>query len=526
MLRTYISHYADRLKISWEQLLGLGKINVADPNEKFSMSFLAANLAQEVNGVSWLHGEVSKEIFKGMWPGYMAEELHISYVTNGVHYPTWAAPEWKKIEESLFGEDFKNHHYDKKCFEQIYTVPDAVVYEVRTKLRKRLIDHVKELLKDEVAASYFTPRQVIQIRETLRDDILTIGFARRFATYKRAHLLFRNLERLDEIVNNPKHPVQFIFAGKAHPADKAGQDLIKRIVEVSKYPQFLGKIIFLPNYDMDLAKKLVQGVDVWMNTPTRPQEASGTSGEKAAMNGVMHFSVLDGWWVEGYREGAGWALPMERTFSDQHFQDELDAELIYNTIEEQIAPKYYDRGSDGIPHAWVEAVKKCVADVASRFTTNRMLADYEERFYDKLCARKREIVAGDYMLARQIAAWKRKVSAAWNNVKVVDVQRVKIDNEAIYVGSDYHFEVTLNIDTLRPEDIGAELVIAKQIVGSRSVEVVRTIPLRRSKAEGNRVTYVLDYSPDQAGTFDVALRIHPENPRLPHRMDFALVKWA
>ena len=180
-----------------------------------------------------------------MWPGYMAEELHISYVTNGVHYPTWAAPEWKKIEESLFGEDFKNHHYDKKCFEQIYTVPDAVVYEVRTKLRKRLIDHVKELLKDEVAASYFTPRQVIQIRETLRDDILTIGFARRFATYKRAHLLFRNLERLDEIVNNPKHPVQFIFAGKAHPADKAGQDLIKRIVEVSKYPQFLGKIIFL-----------------------------------------------------------------------------------------------------------------------------------------------------------------------------------------------------------------------------------------------------------------------------------------
>ena len=320
--------------------------------------------------------------------------------------------------------------------------------------------------------------------------------------------------------------MQFIFAGKAHPNDQPGQELIKRIVEVAAMPQFVGKILFLQNYDMELARRMVQGVDVWLNTPTRPLEASGTSGEKCVMNGVLQFSVLDGWWVEGYREGAGWALPMERTFSDQHFQDELDAELIYNTIEEQIAPKYYDRGSDGIPHAWVEAVKKCVADVASRFTTNRMLADYEERFYDKLCARKREIVAGDYMLARQIAAWKRKVSAAWNNVKVVDVQRVKIDNEAIYVGSDYHFEVTLNIDTLRPEDIGAELVIAKQIVGSRSVEVVRTIPLRRSKAEGNRVTYVLDYSPDQAGTFDVALRIHPENPRLPHRMDFALVKWA
>ncbi|MDE7374028.1 MAG: alpha-glucan family phosphorylase, partial [Odoribacter sp.] len=206
MLRTYISHYADRLNISWERLLGLGKINVNDPNEKFSMSFLAANLAQEVNGVSWLHGEVSKDIFKGMWPGYMAEELHVSYVTNGVHYPTWTAPEWQEVEANLFGEDFKNHHYDKKCFEEIFKVPDTVIAEVRAKLRKRLIDHIKHnILEGGVAASYFTPRQVLQIQETLRDDILTIGFARRFATYKRAHLLFRNLQRLDEIVNHPEH---------------------------------------------------------------------------------------------------------------------------------------------------------------------------------------------------------------------------------------------------------------------------------------------------------------------------------
>ena len=340
------------------------------------------------------------------------------------------------------------------------------------------------------------------------------------------YLLFTNLDRLSAIVNNKERPVQFIFAGKAHPNDKPGQDLIKRIVEVAAMPQFVGKILFLQNYDMELARRMVQGVDVWLNTPTRPLEASGTSGEKCVMNGVLQFSVLDGWWVEGYKEGAGWMLPMERTFADQGYQDELDAEMIYNTIEEQIVPKYYDRGSDGIPHQWVDSVKKCVADIASNFTTNRMLGDYEERFYNKLAARKREIVEGGYKLAREIAAWKRKVSAAWDKVRVIDVQRVRIDDEAIFVGEKYHFEVTVDIANLRPEDIGVEMVIAQQIVGGGKVNVTRTIGLKHTKTDGSRVTYALDYVPGEAGTFDVALRLYPYNPHLPHRMDFALVKWA
>ena len=523
MLRTYISHYADRLKISWEQLLGLGKINVADPNEKFSMSFLAANLAQEVNGVSWLHGEVSKEIFKGMWPGYMAEELHISYVTNGVHYPTWAAPEWKKIEESLFGEDFKNHCYDKKCFEQIYTVPDAVIYEVRTKLRKRLIDHVKELLKDEVAASYFTPRQVIQIRETLRDDILTIGFARRFATYKRAHLLFRNLERLDEIVNNPKHPVQFIFAGKAHPADKAGQDLIKRIVEVSKYPQFLGKIIFLPNYDMDLAKKLVQGVDVWMNTPTRPQEASGTSGEKAAMNGVMHFSVLDGWWVEGYRKDAGWMLPMERTFENQAMQDELDSEMIYNIIDDEIAPLFYERDANGLSPKWISYIKNTIARVASNFTTNRMLEDYEKQYYVPMSARYQKMIENDFAMAAEIAEWKKKISREWDNIELVGLDLPNRSKQIIALGKSYYGEVKLEIGELSMHEVGVELVAAEQKDGRQVIrEKHDFIPVEQV---GSVARYRIDVTADSPGLLMLAIRIYPKSELLPHRQDFALVKW-
>ncbi len=526
MIRQYMSHYPDVLGITWEQYINLGKTNPNDPNEKFSMSVLACNLSQEVNGVSWLHGEVSKDILGNMWPGYFKNELHIGYVTNGVHFPTWIATSLRRLYARYFGDGFEGHSYDIPAWQKVHNIPDEELWNERMYLKNRLIKHIRRRFSDPNQVRLDSPRQMIQIIEGIKPDVLTIGFARRFATYKRAYLLFTNLDRLAAIVNNKERPVQFIFAGKAHPNDKPGQDLIKRIVEVSAMPQFVGKILFLQNYDMELARRMVQGVDVWLNTPTRPLEASGTSGEKCVMNGVMQFSVLDGWWVEGYKEGAGWMLPMERTFADQHYQDELDAEMIYNTIEEQIAPLYYQREQDGIPHAWVASVKRCVADIASNFTTNRMLTDYEERFYNKLAARKQQIVEGGYRLAREIAAWKRKVSAAWDQVRVVDVQRVKIEKEAVFVGETYHFEVKLDIANLRPEDLGVEMVIARQIVGGEAVNVTRTVGLACSKVEGSLVTYTLDYTPDETGTYDVALRVFPRNEHLPHRMDFALVKWA
>ena len=526
MIRQYMSHYPDVLGITWEQFINLGKTNPNDPNEKFSMSVLACNLSQEVNGVSWLHGEVSKDILGNMWPGYFKNELHIGYVTNGVHFPTWVASNLRRLYARHFPEGFEGHVYNIPAWQKIYNVPDKELWEERMFLKRRLIKHIRKRYSDPNQVRLDSPRQMVQIVDGIKPDVLTIGFARRFATYKRAYLLFTNLDRLSQIVNNKERPVQFIFAGKAHPNDKPGQDLIKRIVEVSAMPQFVGKILFLQNYDMELARKMVQGVDVWLNTPTRPLEASGTSGEKCVMNGVMQFSVLDGWWVEGYKEGAGWALPMERTFADQKYQDELDAEMIYNIIEEEIVPKYYRRNSEDIPYEWVGSVKKCIADIASNFTMNRQLIDYEDRFYYKLRDRKQQIVAGDYMMAREIAAWKRKVSAAWDKVKVVDVQRVKVDNEAIFVGSQYHFEVAVNVDNLKPEDIGVELVLANQIEYGHAANVLDTIQLNRVKVEGSVVTYALDYTPGHAGTFDYALRIFPKNDRLPHRMDFALVKWA
>lgn len=523
MLKTYFWFVPDRLKITWEQLLALGRVNANDPNEKFSMSFLAANLSQEVNGVSWLHGKVSRDIFKGLYPGYMPEELHISYVTNGVHYPTWAAPEWKKIQMSVFGEKFKTHHYDKACFEGIYQVPDSMISEVRGVLRRRLIRHIKHRLADEQVTAYFTPKQIVDIQDTLRDDILTIGFARRFATYKRAHLLFRNLDRLNEIVNDPDRPVQFIFAGKAHPADQAGQDLIKRIVEVSKYPQFLGKILFLPNYDMDLARLMVQGVDVWMNTPTRPQEASGTSGEKAAMNGVMHFSVLDGWWVEGYQKDAGWALPMERAYENQEFQNELDSEMIYNIIESEIAPAFYDRAADGISASWSGYIKNTIAKVAANFTSNRMLTDYEEKFYLPMSRRYHRLRENNYAVANQIAEWKKKVSREWDSVQVDGLILPDKSKQIISLGKSYQAKVTLDLGELSIDDVGIELVAMMK--KDENLEVCFTQEFVPVSFENGKALYSIEVTPDDPGQFMLGLRIYPKNILLPHRQDFALVKW-
>ena len=525
MIRQYMSHYPDRLEITWEQFINLGKTNPNDPNEKFSMSFLACNLSQEVNGVSWLHGEVSTEILGGMWPGYFKDELHIGYVTNGVHFPTWCAANLRRLYARFFGDGFLEKDYKISAWQKVHNISNRELWDARLVLKNKLIDHIKKRVSDPKQFRFDSPRQMIRIQEALKPDVLTIGFARRFATYKRAHLLFTNLDRLNNIVNNPTCPVQFIFAGKAHPNDKPGQDLIKRIVEVAAMPQFTGKIIFLQNYDMELARRMVQGVDVWLNTPTRPLEASGTSGEKAVMNGVMQFSVLDGWWVEGYRKGGGWMLPMERTFDDQGFQDEMDAELIYNTIEEEIVPKYYRRDEENIPNDWIESVKICVADIAANFTTNRMLTDYEERFYHKLYDRNQQMVAHDYTQAREIAAWKRRVSSRWDKVHVISVKRLDMGKEAILIGHSYDIEVIVDIDGLAPEDIGVEMILSDQIIDG-NVRVVAKRELNFVREEGTQAYYSIQSTPEATGSFDMAIRVFPKNAKLPHRMDFALVKWG
>ena len=524
LLRKYLGHFPDLLKIDWTTMMGLGKIHAEDFNEKFSMSILAANVSQNINGVSMLHGAVSREIFANMYPGYLPEELsNITYVTNGVHYPTWASKEWKALHATVFGDEFATHHYDKKCFEGIYKLSDEQVWNTRKLLKKDLILNINHRLADPQQTNHYSPRQIVTISETLRDDVLTIGFARRFATYKRATLLFSDLDRLDAIVNNPKRPVQFIFAGKAHPADKAGQDLIKQIVEISKQDRFIGKIVFVPGYDITLAKRMVQGVDVWMNNPTRPQEASGTSGEKASMNGVMHFSVLDGWWVEGYKEGAGWALPQERTYDDQNYQNELDSATIYNIIENEIAPAYYETDENGLSSRWISYIKNTIAQVACNFTTNRMLTDYLNQYYLPQTERFTKLAADDYKVAREIADWKKHVRRQWQNLEVVSYTQPDASLE-LSEKNELKADLVLNLGDMKPEEIGVEMLFVSTDAKGKQ-HISESIELGLVESNDGTAHFHASILPERPGMYQVATRIYPKNSLLPHRQDFPLVKW-
>ena len=382
----YMGGYPQMLGISWDEFIGMGRTNPEDHSERFCMSTFACNTCHEVNGVSKLHGWVSQRMFAPIWNGYYPEESHVGYVTNGVHLPTWTATEWRKVYDKYFDETFLNDQSNESIWHSIYNVPDAEIWETRMALKKKLVDYIREKFAATWLKNQGDPSRVVTLLESITPNALYIGFCRRFATYKRAHLLFTDLERLSKIVNNPERPVKFIFSGKAHPADGAGQGLIKRIFEISQRPEFLGKIIFLEDYDMQLARRLVSGVDIWMNTPTRPLEASGTSGEKAEMNGVVNLSVLDGWWVEGYREGAGWALKQERTFQNQGYQDQLDAATIYSLLENEILPLYYNRNEQGFSEGWIKTIKNSIATIAPHYTMKRQLDDYYDKFYIKEAA--------------------------------------------------------------------------------------------------------------------------------------------
>lgn len=522
LFKYYMGFFPEKIGLTWNEFELLGKANVNE--DHFNMSYLASNLSQGINGVSMLHGEVSKAVLLHLYPGFMEEELEIGYVTNGVHYSTWTAQEWKEIHKKYFGDAFPATQLDFETWKNIYNVPDGEIWELRKKLRLKLIDYIKERFSDNWIKRHENPKLITEVIATLDPNVLTIGFARRFATYKRGYLLFRNLERLAEIVNDPKRPVQFIFAGKAHPADKAGQDLIKSIVEVSKRPEFRGKILFVQNYDMNLAKMLLQGVDVWLNTPTRPLEASGTSGEKGVMNGTLHFSVLDGWWVEGYQKNAGWALPAERSYDVQDFQDELDAETIYNILEDEIASAYYERNKNDVPEKWVGYIKNTIANVAPNFTTGRMIRDYQDRYYHPQFERTQKVIAEDYRLAKELAAWKYKVSSVWDDIEVKNIDFSDGITNKMKIGQAYPVKVCLDLKGLSASEIGVELVIAENEI-DQPQSIVETVEFNAENCEGTVCCYTHDFHPDNPGSFNYGFRIFPKNENLAHRQDFTYIRW-
>lgn len=519
----YMNEYPAKLGIDWGQFIDMGREH-AGSQEKFSMSVFACNCSQEVNGVSWLHGEVSKKMFSPIWPGYFPEELHVNYVTNGVHMPTWAASEWKKVYLETFPKEWYKDQSNLKMWENFNNLSEEKIWETRMSLKRKLIDYIREQFKENWMKNQGDPSRIVNALETMSANTLIIGFGRRFATYKRAHLLFTDLERLEKIVNNPDMPVQFLFTGKAHPADGGGQALIKRIIEISRMPQFLGKIVFLENYDMRLAKRLISGVDIWLNTPTRPLEASGTSGEKAQMNGVLNFSVLDGWWLEGYVEGAGWALTEKRTYENQTHQDQLDAVTIYTMLEKEIIPMYYAKNSRGYSPEWVQTIKNSVTKITPRFTTKRMMDDYFEKFYNKQAKRHAYLVANDYKKAREIAAWKENIAAHWDEIEVTKVEMPDAMLQNPNVGDSFNLAVEIDTHDLNDKGIGIELVAVRTSKHNND-KLYEVEELKLVKADGSHLRYETKYQLDYAGGLKFAFRMFPKNEELPHRMDFCYVRW-
>ena len=520
----YMGGYPSRMGISWDDLMDLGRNNPGDKGERFCMSVFACNTSQEVNGVSWLHGKVSQEMFSSIWKGYFPEESHVGYVTNGVHFPTWSATEWKELYFKYFNENFWFDQSNPKIWEAIYNVPDEEIWKTRMTMKNKLVDYIRKSFRDTWLKNQGDPSRIVSLMDKINPNALLIGFGRRFATYKRAHLLFTDLDRLSKIVNNPDYPVQFLFTGKAHPHDGAGQGLIKRIIEISRRPEFLGKIIFLENYDMQLARRLVSGVDILLNTPTRPLEASGTSGEKALMNGVVNFSVLDGWWLEGYREGAGWALTEKRTYQNQEHQDQLDAATIYSILETEILPLYYARNKKGYSEGWIKVVKNSIAQIAPHYTMKRQLDDYYSKFYCKLAKRFQTLAANDNAKAKEIAAWKEDVVAKWDSIEIVSCDKVEeLKNGDIESGKEY--TITYVIDEKGLNDaVGLELVTTYTTADGKQ-HVYSVEPFSVVKKEGDLYTFQVKHSLSNAGSFKVSYRMFPKNPELPHRQDFCYVRW-
>lgn len=524
LLRSYMYHYAHELGIDWEKFVALGKIDASNPNELFSMSHLAIRLSQEVNGVSELHGTVSQKMFNVLYPGFHSDELHIGFVTNSVHYPTWIANEWNTLYKETFGAEFINDQSNKDYWRKIQDVPAAKIMEVRQQLKKRLLDYVRTTIEEDLTKRGANPRAIFDVINKVNDNALVIGFARRFATYKRAHLLFSNLERLDKLVNDPERPVIFVFSGKAHPADKGGQALIKHIIEISQRPEFVGKVIFLENYNMEMAKFLVQGVDIWLNTPTRPKEASGTSGMKAALNGVMNLSVLDGWWAEGYRPDAGWALKKERTYENQELQNELDAETLYNTFESDIIPKYFDTNEEGYSEDWVSMIKTLIAEVAPTFTMTRMMEHYFERFYNKLALRGKQVRANDFAKAKELTHWKTKVARQWEEVRLLEIDTHDTVNHPLPAGEAFKATVNVYLGDLSAEEVGMEVVFFHRINDQEMVlKLKKSLELVSTRA--NKAVFECTLDPKMTGVYEFGFRIYPKNDSLPHQQDFALAKW-
>jgi starch phosphorylase len=517
----YLRPFCERLGLSEHALLGLGRVRPDDPGEPFSATVLALRLSTFRNGVSRLHGEVARAMWKGLWPQTPPEEIPITHITNGVHLPSWYAEETARLFDRYLGPDWLENPVDQKIWQRVHAIPDTELWRARERLRTTLVAEARRRLRQQLVARGAHPASIEGVTEVLDPDALTVGFARRFATYKRATLLFRDLDRLARIVNHPENPVQFIFAGKAHPKDQPGKDMVREIIKIAELPEFRRRIVFLEDYDIRLARVMVRGVDVWLNTPRRPLEASGTSGMKVAVNGGLNLSVLDGWWCEAYDGDNGWAIGDDQTHEDAEYQDRTESEALYALLEQTVAPMFYRRGADGLPREWIRRVKASLSTICPRFNTNRAAEEYTRRFYIPALVNWNCLMADRMGRAQRIAGWKTRLRECWGEVRILDVTSDSgID---LAVGDRLMVRAQVSLGRLSPEDVNVEIFYGTLDQG-RIVDG-RPSLMALHQAESGHHEYRGVINCHTSGHFGYSVRVTPRSSGLEDAFDRELIAW-
>ena len=523
LMETYFKDYWEKLGISKQEFFAMGKKPNANPNSGFDMGVLALKVAGKKNGVSKLHGAVSRELFGDIWPNISSNEAPITYVTNGIHTCSWIPQNIKELYNEYLAPYWQDNIYNNVTWERVNNIPDEKLWNAHMERKRKLIDLVKKSTTKRLHRCGYSYQEIDKITSKLSENVLTIGFARRFATYKRATLIFKDLERITQIFSNENRPIQIIFAGKAHPADKEGQDLIKFIHEISMKPQFKGKIFLLENYNIAMSRYLISGVDVWLNTPRRPMEASGTSGQKASVNGVINFSVLDGWWAEGYNSKNGWYIGLNDDYESYEVQDKADSEDIYTTLENKIIPTYYDRNEQNIPVKWVQIMKNSIISTGGRFSTSRMLVDYVEKLYIPLC----NLYDNYYSKLDKVTefnSWKEDLYRNWNDIKIS--QDNNIDNITIDAGNYITVHCNVTLPNISVDNIEAQVYYGK-IEESGVVDDIQVIPMElESEDRENKVyTYTAKIKLINGGEYGYTFRVMPKHEMILDAENLNLIKW-
>ena len=524
LMDKYFGHYYNPLGISRHEFLALGRANTYDEGESFNMAILAIHLANYTNGVSRLHGKVARSMWQNLWPNVPQDEIPIDHITNGVHTPSWVSRDMAELYDRYLGPNWREDPSDQTVWQGVNEIPDGELWRTHERRRERLVAVARRKLRQQLENRGAPPADIAQASEVLDPKALTIGFARRFATYKRATLIFRDVERLARIVNDPERPVQIIFAGKAHPRDTQGKELIRQIVHISRRDEFRQRIVFLENYDMNLARYILQGVDVWLNNPRRPREASGTSGMKAAANGTLNLSILDGWWDEAYTSNVGWAIGRGEVYDDLNYQDEVESRVLYELLEKEVVPLFYDRRRDGLPRRWIAHVKACISTICPAFNTNRMVSQYMEKAYMPATQRFHRLSKDDMAGAKDLAAWKAHLRQHWDEIKVIQVED---DYPAeLKVGNSLRVQVEIVLGELKPSDVQVEFYHGRvdrygQIVDGQAAAMTHSEP------NGNKSYLFSGVVPcERSGQYGYAIRILPRHPDLSNLLEMHLIRWA